>query len=232
MKLNDMNQTNLSYKIKKSTRKTLSIYIEPNGEVTVLAPEHKTDTEIHSAIESKKLQIYRKIAEFEDIKQTQKSRELVSGESYLYLGRNYRLNFVELQDVPIKLANGYFSLRLTEKQNANEVFKDYYRKKGMIKILERIKIYQHLMNVSFSNLKVMDLQNRWGSYSGVTETLCFNWKCMMLPIDILDYIVVHELAHIKHANHSAEFWCEVDKIMSDYSKRKNWLRINGASIDL
>lgn len=232
MKLRDMGQSSLSYRIKKSNRKTLSIYIEPSGKITVLAPGHKTDAEIESAIESKKLQIYRKIAEFEELTQTQKVRELVGGESYLYLGRNYRLNFVESQDVALKIVNGYFSLRLSDKHDANEVFKDYYRKKGMMKISERIKIYQQQMGVKFSSLKVMDLQNRWASYSSKTENLCFNWKCIMLPIDILDYVVVHELAHIKYANHSAEFWSEVDKIIPDYAKRKIWLRYNGANIDL
>ena len=55
---------------------------------------------------------------------------------------------------------------------------------------------------------------------------------MMLPVDILDYVVVHELAHFKYPNHSVEFWQEVDKIMPDYLRRKNWLRINGAGINL
>ena len=227
-----MEQSDLSYTIKKSQRKTLSIYIEPTGEITVLAPESKSEAEIYAVIDSKKLQIYRKLAELAELKATQRVRELVSGESYLYLGRNYRLKFVDSQDVTLKLSNGYFLLREKDQQSSQLVFKDYYRRKGLIKITERVKHYQSQMGVEFENIQVMELQNRWGSYSRKTKKLCFHWKCMLTPVDILDYIVVHELAHIKHPNHSAEFWNEVDKIMPDYQKRKDWLRYNGAGISL
>lgn len=227
-----MAPSNLTYKIKRSNRKTLSIYIEPNGDILILAPENKTDAEINLAIESKKLQIFRKIAEFNELQATKKVRELVSGESYLYLGRNYRLKFTENQDIPLKICQGYFSLRIMDKKQSNQIFKDFYRKKGLKKIAERIDLYQNQMGVSFSSIQVMELQNRWASYSKKTGSLCFNWKCMMLPINILDYVVVHELAHIKYPDHSPEFWGEVDKIIPDYHERKNWLRINGASIDL
>lgn len=227
-----MAPSNLSYKIKKSNRKTLSIYIEPNGDILILAPENKTDAEINLAIESKKLQIFRKIAELNELQATKKVRELVSGESYLYLGRNYRLKFTENQDIPLKIFQGYFSLRIQDKEKSNHIFKDFYRKKGLQKIAERIKLYQPQMGVSFSKIQVMELQNRWASYSKKTGSLCFNWKCMMLPVNILDYVVVHELVHIKHQDHSPEFWGEVDKVMPNYHERKNWLRYNGASIDL
>lgn len=227
-----MAPSNLSYKIKKRNRKTLSIYIEQNGDILVLAPENKTDAEINLAVESKKLQIFRKIAELNELQATKKVRELVSGESYLYLGRNYRLKFTENQDIPLKILQGYFSLRVLDKEKSKQIFKEFYRRKGLQKIAERINLYQHQMGVTFSSIQVMELQNRWASYSKKTGSLCFNWKCMMLPVNILDYVVVHELAHIKHQDHSPEFWGEVDKIMPDYHERKNWLRYNGASIDL
>lgn len=227
-----MAQNDLHYTVKKSRRKTLSIYIEPTGEITILAPENKSDAEINAVISSKKLQIYRKLAELAELKATQRVRELVSGESYLYLGRNYRLKFVDSQDVALKLSNGYFSLRERDRQSSQLVFKDYYRRKGLIKIAERVKLYQPQMGVECESIQVMELQSRWGSYSRKTNNLCFHWKCMMLPLNILDYVVVHELAHIKYPNHSSEFWNEVDKIMPDYQKHKDWLRYNGASIDL
>jgi predicted metal-dependent hydrolase len=72
---------------------------------------------------------------------------------------------------------------------------------------------------------------RWASCSK-THGLSFHWKCMMAPPRIIDYVVVHELCHIHHRNHSALFWNEVDKVMPDYDERKNWLRNNGANLDL
>lgn len=88
-----------------------------------------------------------------------------------------------------------------------------------------------MMGVEPKNIRVMELQNRWGS---CTEhgNLNFNFKCMMAPLSVIDYIVVHELAHIKYKDHSPDFWNIVDKVIPDYENKKNWLRENGASLDI
>jgi predicted metal-dependent hydrolase len=78
---------------------------------------------------------------------------------------------------------------------------------------------------------VIELKYRWASCSP-GGALNFHWKCMMAPVTILDDIVVHELAHLIHANHTKAFWNEVDEVMSDFQERKEWLRANGAGMDL
>ena len=88
------------------------------------------------------------------------------------------------------------------------------------------------MGVEVGQIRVMDLQHRWASCSTTTSDLNFHWKCLMGPLSILDYIIVHEMAHLKFDNHSDAFWNEVDKIMPDYRERKSWLRFNGAGMDL
>ena len=91
--------------------------------------------------------------------------------------------------------------------------------------------YQGKMGVEPKSVRVLDLKNRWASCSAGGH-LNFHWKCMMAPTTILDYIVVHELAHLRYPNHTAAFWNEVDKVMPDYRERKEWLRVNGAGMDL
>lgn len=223
---------NIQYSLKKSNRKTLSIYVEVDGSISVLAPIHKTDEDINKAIESKQLQIYRKISELNELRESQVIRELVNGESYLYLGRNYRLQFVDSQNVPVKLENGYFKICRNNKLPVEQLLKKYYKEKCIQKVKERIKIYSAQMRVEFNQLKVMELKNRWASYSPATRNINFNWKCIMAPLNVIDYIVVHELAHIKHNNHSDAFWSEVDKVIPDYRERLEWLRYNGASISI
>ena len=77
----------------------------------------------------------------------------------------------------------------------------------------------------------MELQYRWGSCSR-RGNLNFHWKCVMAPIKIIDYLVVHELAHLIYPDHSEQYWQELAKIMPDYMERKNWLRTFGAALDL
>jgi predicted metal-dependent hydrolase len=87
------------------------------------------------------------------------------------------------------------------------------------------------MNVEPIDVKIMELQNRWASCT-IKGNLNFHWKCAMAPIDVLNYIVVHELAHLIHPNHSSEFWNTVDKVLSNYDSQVKWLRLNGAGMDL
>lgn len=77
---------------------------------------------------------------------------------------------------------------------------------------------------------VKELGYRWASCLG-DGSLHFHWKCMMAPVTIIDYIVVHELCHLRHRDHSAAFWNEVDKVLPDYRERKEWLRQRGADLD-
>ena len=110
-------------------------------------------------------------------------------------------------------------------------FKEFYKEKGKIRIPERVEFFEERMGVSSKSMRVMELKNRWASCSS-DGNLNFHWKCMMAPPTVLDYIVVHELAHLIFPNHTKEFWNEVDKVMPDYAERKEWLRVHGAGMSL
>lgn len=221
-----------AYTIKRSRRKTLSIYLERDGTISVLAPADFTNEEIHKIVISKNFQLYKYLAERDELNATRSLREIVSGETFPYLGRNYRLQLVDTQPVPLLLKEGYFCLKRTDKDKALEIFKEFYRTKGVPRISKRVQQFKEQMGVETGQVKVMDLQHRWASCSVATGDLNFHWKCMMAPLSILDYIIVHEMAHLKFDNHSDAFWNEVDKIMPDHRERKTWLRFNGAGMDL
>ena len=127
----------------------------------------------------------------------------------------------------------YFCLRPNNGSvpNADAAFKEFYRKKAKLGIPERIAFYEDRMGVQSKAVKVLDLKNRWASCSP-RGNVNFHWKCMMAPLTVLDYIVVHELTHLIHSNHTEAFWNELDKVMPDYGDRKEWLRVNGAGMDL
>lgn len=220
------------YTVKRSQRKTLSIYLERDGTISVLAPEHFTDEEIHAIVRRKNFQLYKHLAERDELNATRSLREVVNGETFPYLGRNYRLQLVDAQPVPLLLKEGYFCLKRTDKGKALDIFKEFYRAKGIPRITKRVGYFRERMGVETGQVRVMDLQHRWASCSVATGDLNFHWKCMMAPLSILDYIIVHEMAHLKFDNHSDAFWNEVDKIIPDYRERKQWLRVNGAGMDL
>ncbi len=221
-----------AYTIKRSRRKTLSIYLERDGTISVLSPESFTDDEIHAIVTRKSFQLYKHLAERDELNATRSLREIVSGETFPYLGRNYRLQLVDTQPVPLLLKEGYFCLKREDKAKAPDIFKEFYRTKGVPRITKRVRQLQEQMGVETGQIRVMDLQHRWASCSVATGDLNFHWKCLMAPLSILDYVIVHEMAHLKFDNHSEAFWNELDKVMPDYRERKAWLRVNGAGMDL
>src|SRR5690554_8202238 len=124
----------INYELRQSKRKTLSIYIERDGGVTVLAPEHLNIEEIEKVLEEKRYWIYSKQEEWKYLNSTKVKRQFVNGEGFLYLGRSYRLKLVDEQDEPLKLYQGYFCLRKKDIAFAGEHFKEFYRTKGTVKL--------------------------------------------------------------------------------------------------
>lgn len=216
---------------KTERRKTVSIFIERDGSVRVLAPSIAPDDKIENAIKAKEYQIFTKLAKWKELNQGKVNREFVNGQSFLYLGRNYRLAIVENQSLPLKLSGGNFQLDKKFLCKAEMVFKEYYKEKAKEKITERLKLIEDKFLVKPTSIKVFELKNRWASWSP-NNKLNFHWKCVMAPVLVLDYIITHEMVHLKYPNHSAEFWNELDKKMPNFREHENWLKTNGVKMSL
>jgi hypothetical protein len=226
----------VNYEVIRSSRSTADIIIERDGSVLVRAPEWADNKLIDSIIRSKQFWIFQSLAEWRDVNAARVLREYKNGEGFLYLGRAYRLLLVGEQAEPLRLENERFILRRAlaehgEIEAAREAFRNYYISRGLQHIRGRVDYYAPKVGVMPSAVDVRELGNRWASCSP-TGALAFHWKCMMAPTTIIDYIVVHELCHFRHRDHTDAFWNEVDKIVSDYRGRKEWLRKNGAGLDM
>lgn len=216
---------------KTERRKTVSIFIERDGSVRVLAPVTASDETIVNAVKAKEYQIFTKLAKWKELNQGKVKRAYVNGQSFLYFGRNYRLSIEENQDFPLKLSGGYLHLDKKHLPKAEKIFKEFYRVKAAQKIQERLKLIEEKFLTRPTSVKVLELQNRWASWTP-NNGLNFHWKCAMAPVPVLDYIITHEMVHLKYPNHSAEFWNELDKKMPDFREYENWLKQNGVKMDL
>jgi len=218
------------YSLTQTNRKTLSIYVEPDGSVTVRAPKNVDLEKINSIVDLKRPWIYRGIAELEELNRTKVHRSLANGEGYLYMGRSYRLKIEKGLNQALSLNQGFFMLDEDQTHKAKEHFIDFYKEKGRKHITERVNYFKKRMGVEPKSVRIMELGKRWAS-RGKTG-LNFHWKAMLAPISIIDYIIVHELAHLRKENHSSQFWEIVESVMPNYSERKNWLKLNGANLDI
>ncbi len=226
-----MNVSGVDIVIQKSNRKTVSIYIERDGSVSARVPEKLNDEEIKDILKAKEYQIFKNLAEWTQLNENTVEREYVNGQSFLYLGRNYRLKLVNEKLGEIRFNKGTFLLSKLEKDKAKDLFIEFYKNRLNEKIKPIISQYQSQLGVNPNTIKIMELQNRWASCTS-KGNVNFHWKCAMAPIDVLHYIVVHELTHLIHNNHTKDFWNEVDKILPSYDKQVHWLKINGSGMDL
>jgi predicted metal-dependent hydrolase len=226
----------ISYEVVRSRRSTADIVVERNGKIIVRAPATLPEERIEDIVEAKRYWIYKTLAEWRDLNATRILREYRNGEGFLYLGRSYRLLLVAEQETPVDLKDGRFCLRRDFVESgdvaaAQSAFRDYYVLRGLQRIAQRVNYYTPKVGVKPNGMDVRDLGYRWASCSP-SGKLAFHWKCMMAPPKIIDYIVVHELCHMHQGDHTAAFWNEVDKILPDYQEKKEWLRKNGAGLDL
>ncbi len=217
-------------------RQTTDIVIERDGVVRVRPPARMTPEQVDETVYSKRMWIYRNLAEWRDLNATRVVREWVNGESFLYLGSSYRLLLVDSQDEPLKLKDGRFQLlrSIVETQGrdgAQRAFEHYFQTKGLPRIAARVAYFASRVGVAPGKVQVKELGYRWATCLANGD-VHFHWKCLMAPLTVIDYIVVHELCHLQHRDHSDAFWNEVDKVMPNYRERKEWLRQRGANLDI
>ncbi|KKG06143.1 M48 family metallopeptidase [Methanosarcina mazei] len=222
---------NYRLNVKRSKRKTASIYIERDGSLSVLVPENTSEHEIEDIIKANEYKICKYQAKRELLNENAVKREHVNGQSYSYLGRNYYLQYSrEVNDIEFK--GRYFFAPEGSEAKMNDLLKEFYRKNGYKFIVPRVYKYAEMMGLKIEEVSILELKNRWASCSVKKPKVNFHWKIMMAPASVIDYLIVHELAHFKHKRHNAEFWNEVDKIMPSYQKQVDWLKEFGASLDI
>ena len=232
--------TSINYNISYSSRKkNATVAVNPSKNVEVIVPEGTPQEDIQNLMKRKAHWILKKQFWFNQIGIINNEKEYVLGETFLYLGRQYRLKTSKGGNKTIaKLIGKYievdFNKRTLTKNEQNVIKKviwDWYREKSRNKIKLIIKKYSNLLSIEEPKFMIKDQKKRWGSCTK-NNTLILNIRAIMAPISQLEYIVAHELCHVIHKNHSNEFWDLLRSLIRDYEVKKEALRIDGWKYNL
>ena len=223
----------ISFKIERSNRrKTVGIYVGLKGDVLVRCPQFLKEDKIEEVVRKRTRWIIEKQELIKNHSLLWPAKEFVSGEAFPYLGRQYRLKVIKSasKEEECKLINGRLLVGINGDLSSEEIkgtiketLMGWYIERAKEKIPERVKLYARQIGEWPEKLEIKDHKRRWGSCSrnGIVR---FNWKIILASVTILDYLIVHELCHLIHDHHSAEFWQKVQTIIPDYAKRRHTLK--------
>jgi len=216
--------------IRSSRKKSMHIVIERDGTVGVQVPENLEDERILSILKSKEYEIHKKLTYWKELNKEQIERQYVSGQSFMYLGKNYNLHLVEGQKRNLIFKDGKFLLS-DKSVSPRDAFVKFYKKQAKQKIEERLSLHQNAVNKLPGKVEIRELPTRWASCTP-SGNIFFNWKCVMAPVVVLDYLIIHELVHLEYPNHSRAFWDKVSTICPNYQQQETWLKRNGARMTI
>jgi len=204
-------------------RKTLSLQVLPDGTVLVQAPRHTPKREIEDFFRKKQPWIARKRRE--QAARRPHVRHIADGETFPYLGVPYPLEIVPPSDrtEPLTFAGAKFVLHETAVRGARALFIHWYRRQAMTYLTGRVAIFSLSLGVLPRGLRVGQARHRWGSCSPENR-LSFPWRLILAPPDVIDYVVVHELAHIREKSHAPAFWALVAAVSPRFQTHRRWLK--------
>jgi len=211
-------------RIIRSKRRTVALIVEDNGSLTVRAPMRMPLALIQEFVEKHANWVEKKQTERRAMTPAQ-PKQYQPGENFLYLGREYSLELVQGQQKKLVLEDR-FLLAEEIRGNAELVFQYWYREQARRIIDERVNLFADKYEFHYDRIRITSARTRWGSCS-TKGTLSFSWRLIMTPLDIVDYVIIHELAHTVHHNHSKRFWGLVEKILPDYKERRKRLKQYG-----
>jgi predicted metal-dependent hydrolase len=218
----------------KKRKKTLMLKIERDGRVVMRVPYHTPERDIDKFFKEKLPWVKKKINEKQDIMGGEENqKQYIAGEKFLYLGEHYPLELREPGSGRYRLAlsHGTFYLDGDCLPQARDLFVKWYKERAQEIFTERVNYYSKKLKLYPKEIRISSAKRRYGSCS-MSNMLSFTFRLIMAPYSMIDYVIVHELAHIKIKNHSQRFWKYMEEVMPEYRKCKKWLKEHSPSLDI
>jgi predicted metal-dependent hydrolase len=227
----------IDYRIERSDRrKTVMIAVDPSAGVVLKAPSNTPKRRLDDVVKAKASWILQRLVEFRELGPAPAPKEFVAGESYSYLGRSYRLRIERSRAVsrPTASLHGAFLTvalphgehALQREMSVRRAVVAWFRRQAERRLEERVALYVERIGLPSPVVLVRDQEKRWGSCSS-KGALRFNWRVMMAPMSLVDYVVAHEVCHLVVHDHSRRFWKLLGTILPDYQERRERLRLDG-----
>ena len=217
-------------RIIRSRRKTVALIVTPEGHLEVRAPQRVSRDQIEDIVAQKANWILKNLERSRKASAAVNTRKLVEGARIWYLGASHPLHVSEHSTARVQFSTSFY-LPKSALPKATDLLTAWYKNQARHLLTERTAYYARQFGLKYRSIRITSARTRWGSCSRL-NALSFTWRLVMAPLEIIDYIVIHELAHILQKNHSRAFWEQVERMLPDYRSRRAWLKANGRLLDL
>ena len=217
--------------VRSNRRKTCSVVIDAQG-IYIAASAHQDLASIGQAILPKLPAVLEREARYKDMQGAYKrERQFVSGESLRLLGRPYLLRVVAGENATVELRGTRVFVTASTSTEIRSVLEKWFRTQADRVFSDRVPLWAHRLGVTPGRVLSRSQRTRWGSCDPAGN-LRLNWRLVMAPMSLIDYVIAHELAHLRAPDHSSEFWAALRAVMPDYQTRKERLDRSGVQFDL
>jgi Predicted metal-dependent hydrolase len=226
----------IRYNLIRCARKSIGIKITPEKGVEVRVPHNITVKAVQQIIEEKAEWIQKKTELVNEKASLRPKHDFKTGEEILLLGEKYSLVIEPAlqkkeEHIAIKENKIYLQVYNPSKEYIKTYLINWYKSLAKEYLTKKTFHYSEKVQVTFETVKITNPSKRWGSCTS-KGNINYNWRIIMAPEEMIDYLVVHELAHRKEMNHSKRFYEILKSIMPDYKNREKWLKTNGVALDL
>ncbi len=212
-------------KIIRSGRRSISIEVTKEGSVVLRAPFNASERQIKEVIAKYAGWIQKKKIHLEECRGNVVPKQYIDGEKFLFLGKLYELKIEDEPGFSFRFDGSSFIVDSGKLIYSRQLFEAFYSNSARNIIPPRVYEFAKIIGVDFNGVRITSADTRWGSCSG-RRNLNFSWKLIMAPSKVVDYVIVHEIAHLFEMNHSKKFWDIVARLYPSYEESRDWLKTN------
>ena len=228
-------ENGFEYDVIRRKRKTMEIRVESPGKVLLIVPEKSKEQDILQMLDKHSNWVMKKLEIYQNVESLERSHLFCTGEQFWLQGAPVFLETIAnpgTEYITLKVAGNKLIITapVCDPEYIRIILVDWFKQRCQEVIQERVAYYEPLVQRTPTRVRAKEQKKRWGSCTAAGH-LYFNWRLIGAPPVVLDYVVVHEMCHLVHLNHSPAFWKLVECLLPDYKIRQEWLRIHGRSLN-
>jgi predicted metal-dependent hydrolase len=220
-----------NYKVeiwRRSYQRTMNLTVRPDGHVRVTCGKRLTQKQIERFVGESETFIRKRLAEIERLRAEHPPKQYLNGEEFLFFGERWALDLIWTWRPKVKVSAGERFLEMlapvsSSAEERRKALNRFYKKQAALHLGERVIYFSKAMGLIPSAISIRGQRSRWGSCSS-DRAVSLNWKLLAAPLEVIDYVVIHELAHIRHMNHSEAFWALVEEFCPQWKTSRRWLK--------